>query len=121
LCLAEARHVQRDRPPELSGRLDERRPVARGAGIAVHEHHGLPRILRSRFDHRRADAGDVPPRPPDGAHRAASDTPPPSAGGTDATAGVARPPAESALRAAASAASGTPDAIIRSGPLLGEP
>ncbi len=48
--VAEAGHVERDGPAELAGGVDERGPVAGGAGVAVHEHDGLARVLRAGFD-----------------------------------------------------------------------
>src|SRR5271155_1497396 len=44
LSFAEARHVHRHRPRELSRPIEQFRPFARGARVAVHEHHRLARI-----------------------------------------------------------------------------
>ena len=56
---AEARHVERDGPTELARRLHQRRPVARGARVAVHEHDRLGGFRRSSFKPRGTYAGGV--------------------------------------------------------------
>src|SRR5207248_11299820 len=105
-------------PPVVAGGLHERRPVAGGAGVAVHEHHGLPRVRRTGFDQRRADAADLHTAVPQLAHRAG----PPEAGvGTAAAGDCARPRPRTRLRRCALSASGAPLASIRTGPMLRVP
>ena len=120
VCFTEARHVNRHGPPDGPRGVEQRRPVARRAGVAVHEHDRLARVWRTGFEHRRLRARDLQ-RAPQRAHRAPGDASPGAPAETAACCEDALARRDSERRACTASARGVPVRSIRAGPMLRVP